>query len=195
MAERGYAGTPVSVICKAAGVPPTSLYWHFNSKEGLLASVMERGAQRWFAELSDWDELEGSALERVTTIVSQGAVAVGSHPDFLRLFYTLAIEAKGDDAASAIVARVRRQAFEHFRRPIEKVLAEQFDAEVSARAADELARFAVAVSDGCFFATELEPADADVPLMFNSLAVAITALAPQAISRAQKTSERKKTHR
>jgi AcrR family transcriptional regulator len=46
MAEKGYAATPVSASCPAAGVPVSSRYWHFGSKDGLLATVMERGADR-----------------------------------------------------------------------------------------------------------------------------------------------------
>jgi AcrR family transcriptional regulator len=40
-AERGYAASGVSAICERAGVAKTALYWHFGSKEGLLAVVLE----------------------------------------------------------------------------------------------------------------------------------------------------------
>lgn len=49
MATRGYAATAISDIRKACGLPASSIYWHFGSKEGVLAAVMARGAERFFS--------------------------------------------------------------------------------------------------------------------------------------------------
>ena len=48
MARRGYSGTTISAISRASGVMPASIYWHFESKEGLLGAVIERAADAWF---------------------------------------------------------------------------------------------------------------------------------------------------
>jgi AcrR family transcriptional regulator len=40
--ERGYAATGVHEIARRAGIEKAALYWHFGSKEGLLAAVMDR---------------------------------------------------------------------------------------------------------------------------------------------------------
>lgn len=40
--ERGYAATGVYDIARAARIEKTALYWHFGSKEGLLAAVLDR---------------------------------------------------------------------------------------------------------------------------------------------------------
>ena len=40
--QRGYAATGVSGIVRAAGIEKSALYWHFGSKEGLLAAVLDR---------------------------------------------------------------------------------------------------------------------------------------------------------
>jgi hypothetical protein len=37
MATKGFSGASISMICKAAGCPASSLYWHFSSKENLFA--------------------------------------------------------------------------------------------------------------------------------------------------------------
>src|SRR6266496_2327682 len=42
VAERGYTAASISLISKASGLPASSIYWHFGSKEGLLAAVVER---------------------------------------------------------------------------------------------------------------------------------------------------------
>ena len=36
-AERGYDGTTVALVQKATGLPASSIYWHFGSKDALLA--------------------------------------------------------------------------------------------------------------------------------------------------------------
>jgi AcrR family transcriptional regulator len=40
--QRGYAATGVSGIVRAAGIEKSALYWHFGSKEGLLAALFDR---------------------------------------------------------------------------------------------------------------------------------------------------------
>ncbi|HVV08478.1 TetR/AcrR family transcriptional regulator [Amycolatopsis sp.] len=168
MSENGYAGTPVSAICKAAGVSVTSLYWHFGSKEGLLASVMERGAERWFAALPRGD---------AAVILEQGAKAVAADPLFLRLAYLLALEAKEDEIAAKLVQRVRRQAHDYFQEVITIVLEQEHEPKIARDLAVRLTPFAVAYSDGCFFATQLEPDTADLHRMYTDLFVALRALA------------------
>lgn len=186
MSENGYAGTPVSAICKAAGVAPTSLYWHFNSKEGLLAAVMERGSARWFDALPQWSAVAGDTGGRETALIEHGAAAVGAHPLFLRLFYVLALEGAGDEVAGQLVRRVRLRAIGYFANAITGLLATLVDDEIARLAAAELTRFAVAFSDGCFFATQLEPDETDLKRMYTDLAVALQALAPNAIDRARR---------
>ncbi|MFC9894797.1 TetR/AcrR family transcriptional regulator [Nocardia sp. NPDC127579] len=178
MSVNGYAGTAVSAICKEAGVAPTSLYWHFGSKEGLLAAVMERGAARWFDALPRWaGENPGEQV-----LIEHGAAAVGAHPMFLRLFYLLALE--GDAVARELVDRVRERARDYFTDAIAGLLSSVVDAEIARAAATELARFAVAYSDGCFFASQLEPGEVDLARMYTDLVTALRALAPAAIERA-----------
>jgi AcrR family transcriptional regulator len=184
MGERGYAATPVSVISKEAGVAVTSLYWHFGSKEGLLARVMERGANRWFDALPRWEDVEGTTEERLDAMLRGAADAMAQHPLFLRLFYMLALEATEDEAATEIVRRVRLRAFELFRAAITRMLTDHAP-DIAEPAARELATFAVAYSDGCFFAGQLEASDTDLRRMYADLGAALAALAPAAIARAR----------
>src|SRR5260370_20703335 len=99
MATRGYAATSISDIRKACGLPPSSIYWHFGSKEGVLAAVMERGANRFFAAIPTSEDVEGQ-LAVLSRLQSQ-------HPEFLRLLYMLSLERRGDPAVAALVRRVR----------------------------------------------------------------------------------------
>ncbi|MFB4299145.1 TetR/AcrR family transcriptional regulator [Actinomadura sp. NTSP31] len=176
MAARGYAATSISAICKETGLPATSIYWHFNSKEGLLAAVMERGAARWFAALPRWESLEGDPADRVAALMTAGADAVAGHPGFLRLFYLLALDDGSDAQVSELVRTVRARAFSYFQDAVERVLALDHDPQIASAAAAELSRFAVAASDGFFFALQLEPNEADIRRLYGQLVLALQAV-------------------
>ena len=116
MATRGYAATSMSDIRKACGLPPSSIYWHFGSKEGVLAAVMERGADRFFASIPIWDQADVPAEQRSERQLTVLAGLQSQHPDFLRLFYMLSLERSDDPAVARVVRRVRDTAIERVSR-------------------------------------------------------------------------------
>jgi AcrR family transcriptional regulator len=169
MATRGYAATSISDIRKACGLPPSSIYWHFGSKEGVLAAAMQRGADRFFAAIPTSEDAE-TQLAVLSTLQAQ-------HPDFLRLFYMLSLERGNDPAVAAVVRRVRDTAIARFRNAITQLLPADAPPSKADRVVTELTALAVALSDGVFFADHLEP-DTDVERMYRRLSQAITALIP-----------------
>jgi AcrR family transcriptional regulator len=169
MATRGYAATSISDIRKACGLPPSSIYWHFGSKEGVLAAVMERGADRFFAAIPTSDTVEGQ-LAVLSNLQSL-------HPDFLRLCYLLSLERSDDPAVAAVVRRVRDTAIGRFRDAIAGLLPADAPPAKAEPVVSELTTLAVAISDGVFFARHLEP-DTDVERMYRRLWWAVTALMP-----------------
>jgi AcrR family transcriptional regulator len=46
LGREGYGALTVSAICKLANVSAPSLYWHFGSKEGLLAEILKQALRR-----------------------------------------------------------------------------------------------------------------------------------------------------
>jgi AcrR family transcriptional regulator len=170
MATRGYAATSISDIRKACGLPPSSIYWHFGSKEGVLAAVMERGAQRFFAAIPTSEDADGQ-LAVLSRLQAQ-------HPGFLRLFYILSMERSDDPAVAEMVRRVRDTALTRFRDVISHLLPPDAPAGKADRVVHELTAFAVALSDGVFFADHLEPEATDVDRMYRRLLQALTALIP-----------------
>jgi AcrR family transcriptional regulator len=169
MATRGYAATSISDIRKACGLPPSSIYWHFGSKEGVLAAVMDRGADRFFAAIPTSEDVEGQ-LAVLSTLQSQ-------HPEFLRLLYMLSLERSVDPAVAAVVRRVRDTAIGRFHDAITQLLPADTPPSKADRIVAELTAFAVAISDGVFFAAHFEP-DTDVERMYRRLYQAIAALIP-----------------
>ncbi len=170
MATRGYAATSISDIRKACGLPPSSIYWHFGSKEGVLAAVMERGADRFFAAIPTSEDADGQ-LAVLSRLQSQ-------HPLFLRLFYMLSLERSDDPAVAGVVRRVRDTAIRRFRAAITRLLPADAPPAKAERVVTELTALAVALSDGVFFAEHLEPDRTDVERMYRRLSAAVTALIP-----------------
>lgn len=67
-AERGYAGASLNRVIEAAGISKGSLYYYFDDKEDLFATVVEVAVERTLAEtggLSVQDVGEGEYWERV----------------------------------------------------------------------------------------------------------------------------------
>ena len=170
MATRGYAATSISDIRKACGLPPSSIYWHFGSKEGVLAAVMERGADRFFAAIPTSEDADGQ-LAVLSRLQSQ-------HPLFLRLFYMLSLERSDDPAVAGVVRRVRDTAIRRFRVAITRLLPADAPPAKAERVVTELTALAIALSDGVFFAEHLEPDGTDVGRMYRRLSAAVTALIP-----------------
>ena len=178
MATRGYAATSISDIRKACGLPPSSIYWHFGSKEGVLAAVMERGASRFFASIPIWDQADVPAEQRSERQLTVLAGLQSQHPEFLRLFYMLSLERSDDPAVAGVVRRVRDTAIERVRDAITHLLPPDTPARKAEHVVSELTAFAVALSDGVFFAGHLEPDATDIERMYRRLWQAVTALIP-----------------
>ena len=170
MATRGYAATSISDIRAACGLPASSIYWHFGSKDGVLAAVMDRGAERIFAAIPTSAGAEGQ-LAALSALQSQ-------HPDFLRLLYMLSLERNNDAAVAEVIRRVRDTAIQRFRNAITTLLPADTPRSKADRIAGELTAFSVALSDGVFFAEHLEPDGTDVQRLYRRLYQAVTALVP-----------------
>lgn len=170
MATRGYAATSISDIRKACGLPPSSIYWHFGSKEGVLAAVMERGAERYFAAIPGGADIE----QQLAAVIAQQE----QHPEFLRLFLLLSLERSDDPAVAEVVRRVRDRAINGFRDAVVHLLPDGVTPAKAERVVAELAAVATAMSDGIFLAEHLEPEATDIGRMYRRLLQTVTALMP-----------------
>lgn len=69
ISERGYSASGVDEICRRAGVVKSALYWHFGSKEKLLAAVIDRVGQAWVEEVHKSVYLEGTPESRLDRFI------------------------------------------------------------------------------------------------------------------------------
>ena len=176
MAERGFAGTSISEVSRLSGLPASSIYWHFESKERLLGAVVEEGAQRWFDELHAAGGAEATRVFGTAT-----ADALEKRPEFLRLMFLIALERKEIDKTSlAAIRHVRKLALERLRAGLRRRLdARGVPAEDATRLADELALLALAVADGTFIQDHIDPRGTDVRRLLDLFDRALAALLPE----------------
>jgi AcrR family transcriptional regulator len=154
MAEQGYDAATVAALVKEARIPASSIYHYFGSKEGVLLAVMERGAERFFAELPDFDRRLGSQQDHLRALVEAVAATLDRHPDFLRILVVMAAQPDPRDGdVHRVVNRVRELALQRLRKQMHIV----FGLDPAGHAPDHLARFALAAFDGAFVAQQSNP--------------------------------------
>jgi AcrR family transcriptional regulator len=170
--ERGYDGTSVALVSERSGLPASSIYWHFESKDQLIAAVIERSYQRYDERMRAWvPPREGASREELfEAAIRRAAAALTEAPDFLRLGLMLALERRPEEAtARRMFLRVREQSYVGIVADFEDFFAERVDA-AGVRA---LATLTMAAADGLFVAHEVEPARVDLDAAFQLLAKAL----------------------
>ncbi|MEU6136027.1 TetR/AcrR family transcriptional regulator [Nocardioides sp. NPDC047086] len=148
-AERGYVGTTMALVRRATGLPPSSLYWHFSSKDQLLAEALEHGYTRWYQITPRWEPTPiGADLRkgllvnlRHTTSDTDGAKA-----DWWRMGLMLALESGptvGDGPRERFL-QIRTQTLAEFSRWWSDAV------DLPAPHIETLARLTLAAHDGLF---------------------------------------------
>jgi AcrR family transcriptional regulator len=155
--ERGYEGTSIALVSERSGLPASSIYWHFEDKDHLIAAVIERSFNRWLEGMGAWippkkgatrEELFRSALLRT-------ARALTDAPDFLRLGLMLALERRPEEAsARTLFLQVREQAYKRMVAAYEAF----FEGRLDGDGVRALATLAMAAADGLFVAREIDGA-------------------------------------
>lgn len=86
-ADSGYEGATISRICQAAGVPASSLYWHFDGKDDLFASLVEHSQSEWAATQPVFHAPQAGAswAEDLHAVVTAAVASVVDRPAFLRI--------------------------------------------------------------------------------------------------------------
>ncbi|MCP3983277.1 MAG: TetR/AcrR family transcriptional regulator [bacterium] len=162
LSERGYAGTGIAAISQASGLPASSIYWHFKSKQDLTGAVVERATERWVEALEASEPGPKAPTDAIVAWISRSIEEMGRRlPFFMRLSLLLGLELGPREPA--LMERLRRgRVLIHrvVRGSLERVLAAE-GIPVDAGLADEIARLAMAFSQGAFISGVLEPESID----------------------------------
>jgi AcrR family transcriptional regulator len=86
--SHGYANTSLSQVAKEAEVSKALIFWHFESKEKLFRSVVQRTLEPYFINVVD--DLEGlSETDQIKRLVDEYYAFVSRNLDSVRFFLTL----------------------------------------------------------------------------------------------------------
>lgn len=149
--ERGYEGTTISLVRERSGLPASSIYWHFASKDELFTAVIQRSFDEW---ISSMQRLQDTTHGVAATMRGQAEALLAS-PEFLRLGLMLSLERRPKEAqAKALFLQVRAETLA----AIERVYTAALDASCrpDPNLARRLARLAMATADGLFIASQVD---------------------------------------
>ena len=154
MAEEGFEAATLARAVEEAGIPMSSVYHYFGSKEGILLAVMERGAERFFSDLPDWDMRVGRPAEHLARVLATTTATLARHPNFLRLLIVFAAQPRstGDGEIRAVVSACASLGLAQLRTQIALTFGDDPDSAIT----DQLAHFALATIDGAFVATQAD---------------------------------------
>lgn len=152
MATKGFSGASISMICKAAGCPASSLYWHFSSKENLFAEVVHWKADFFFGQFRASDQGKPFPEGSIEDVAEQVGRSLQDDPLFLRFLLLLGLERQdmpGD--VRDVIFEVRNSARLWWQSLLERQFS-NLGPTVAKLVAEEYAEFGRSLIDGAFFA-------------------------------------------
>jgi AcrR family transcriptional regulator len=181
MSERGFAATSIGAICTATGLTAPTIYWHFGSKDGLLAAVVARSVDAWYGDLesamAEGDQPDGTrslaaALDRFVEVMT---ASYRTSPAALRMMLWLGLDrSEPNHEVRRAVQQARLRAIGLLAEALERFLPTGSRA-VFGDAFERLARLMLVHLDGVFVAHEIDD-DADrLDELFALARIAVTA--------------------
>lgn len=151
--ERGVAGATIAAICKRSGLPVSSVYWHFDDKDGLFEDVIRSSFARWLVVVPRW-EVAALTDEALKDVLGSAAHSLPEVPDFLRVGMQVLLEqATVNERTREAFIDVRAQALKMITTWVLAVIGN----DVSSRAADDLASLIVSFTDGLLVGSQTYP--------------------------------------
>lgn len=170
--ERGYEGASIALVSERSGLPASSIYWHFEDKDKLIAAVIERSFNRWLEGMGArvLPKKGVTRRDRFTMALRRTAKALEDAPDFLRVGLMLALEHRPKEAsARKLFLQIRDEAYRRTVASYQEFFRGQLD-KAGVRA---LATLTMAAADGLFIAHEIDRDDVNFEAAFELLAAAL----------------------
>lgn len=161
--ERGYDGTSIALVSAKCGLPASSIYWHFENKDDLIAAVIERSFGIWLAAVTPPPPDVGSPRERLVSLAVEVAKALQEAPDFLRLGLMLSLEHRPEEPSARTMFLQVRSVAHRWIADMIRELAPGTETD----AVELLSSYAMAGADGLFLAKEVGGDSVDLVRMFE----------------------------
>lgn len=178
--ERGFSATSIDDVCRDAGVVKSAVYWHFESKEGLLTAVLEETATAWIDGIVASVHQTGDPRERLSRAMAGMRELVETRPALLRLLHSMLLERTGENAETRdVLLRV----FDRARAALTDGIAEVIGTRPAGLAT--IAELALASLDGIFLQHQLRKDRAELDRLFAELERSIVYLVNRLFLEAQ----------
>jgi AcrR family transcriptional regulator len=86
------SGMAMSELVKVTGVPASSIYWHFGSKDGVVSAVIETGVQRWLQQFPDPPAWQATGDEGVRAVMEAFISSLKKDSQFIKLLLKAGLE-------------------------------------------------------------------------------------------------------
>lgn len=158
ISEYGYGGTTLAAVTAEAGLPASSVYWHFENKDALLAAVLEHSYARWRENGPNWATANSTVpkVSGFTQLSREAAKIFTAAPDFWSLGLVLTIQKK-------VVDPKAREKFVEIRQHTQQLVAEfwrgwlaEETLEFHPKAPEYIARAMMALGDGYLIASQID---------------------------------------
>jgi AcrR family transcriptional regulator len=161
--ERGYAASGVEEIARRAGIEKAALYWHFGSKEGLLAMVLDRMDAEIVEGIVKRVDAGASDEERLDLFVKGLETLAVERGHLVRLMLGVALERRGSPESRAAIQRI----FDRTRVAVERGFEQGLGVKLPG--ADLIARLALAYLVEVAVREAVDPEGADHARLFAHL--------------------------
>jgi TetR/AcrR family acrAB operon transcriptional repressor len=162
--ERGIHGTSVGAICERAGVVKTSLYWHFGSKDGLLAAVMDDIASLWVDEILNVVYRVGNPRARLDALIAGLRVVVEKRAQLLQVIQAVISEsANVSDEVRDAVRRLNTLSLDAIAQGYRDTLG------MDLPDLDLLANTIIALTHGALRQYQIDPENTDLDRLFEDM--------------------------
>lgn len=149
-------GMAISDLVKETGIPASSIYWHFGSKDGLVCAVIETGARRLMEQFPDASGLQSASEADVGHAMAAFSNVLRNEFQFIKLLIKVGLEFS--DEENEIVRIVRRAREETISYGVKSLMPafHSMPAEDAAAAATRVLKQLMAIADGIIINISIE---------------------------------------
>lgn len=118
--ERGYDGTSMEDLARAAGITKSSIYHHVKGKEALLALALDQALDALLEVLDETAATEGPARDRLEHVLRRGVEVLDAELPSV----TLLLRVRGNTATELAALERRRELDRRVTELVEQAIAE-----------------------------------------------------------------------